>query len=509
MCNSVAREPRAAFARWIALMNISEATWSRREIARVFFRYQRRGAIVFGSCMLLVVIGLVLCTRMYTSEARLFVRLGRESVALDPTATTGAVVSYNNSREAEINSVLEVLRSRSNVERVFDATVPDAATLSPIERERALTGLTRELSIHAPQLTNIIVLTCKAESPELAQKRLTLLLEVCLKEHLRVNRTPGSYEFFDEQAQLLKSKLDEASRALRDAKNRSGLVTLEGRRVALEQQLGTVKSQLRESEAALAASEARTHHLEESMDVLPESLVARHIGGSPNDALSSMRQKLYELQNTEQELRAKFSELHPKVVAIRQQVQQMQRILTAEIPKHGEAVTAVIATELANAASLRARIQSLGQQQVDLDKELQELNQQDVLVTQLERGVRLLDANYVNYVTGLEQARIDQALKTEGISNINVVQSPTFSPKASEPKKALTLAIGMAVSLIGAVGTMLLSSHLDQSLKTIDEIELTLGVPVLASIPRVEFDMEKFSPQPTKQGRLKYVHADV
>jgi polysaccharide biosynthesis transport protein len=110
-------------------------------------------------------------------------------------------------------------------------------------------------------------------------------------------------------------------------------------------------------------------------------------------------------------------------------------------------------------------------------------------------------------VTGLEQARIDQELKTEGISNINVVQAPTFAPKPSQPKKALTLILGMAASVIGAFGTMLLSHHLDQSLKTSYETELALGIPVLASIPRVAFDMERISSQPRQEGHLTYAQS--
>ena len=488
-------------------MHTSESSWSRREIARVLFRYQWRGVKVFLSGMLLVVVALVVCPPKYSSETRLFVRLGRESVTLDPTATTGQVVSLNSSREAEINSVLEVLRSRSNIERVFDLVVPDAGQLSPIGREKAVTRLVNEISIYSPRSSNVIVLTCKAKTPELAQQTLTTLLDVCRKEHMRVNRTPGSYEFFDEQAQLLRSQLDEAGTTLRDAKNKSGLVTLEGRRVALEQQLGSVKSQLREAQAALAASEAKTQNLEQSLGALPPSLVQQHIAGTPSSALGSMRQKLYELQTREQELLSKFSDLHPEVTAIRRQVRETQQILKSETPNHAESVTAVVATEVANAASVRARAKSLVQQQAELDTELRQLNENDLLVTQLERRVRLLDANYVHYVTGLEQARIDQALKTEGISNINVVQSPTFVPKPSEPKKALTLAIAFVVSLIGACGTVLLSNHFDQSIKTIDEIERTLGLPVLASLPHVEFGMEKISSQSNQERHLTYAKA--
>jgi uncharacterized protein involved in exopolysaccharide biosynthesis len=457
-----------------------------REIARIFFRYQKRGIAVFGVSMALVVIALVLCPRKYTSEARLFVRLGRESVTLDPTATAGgSVVSLSSNRESEINSVIEVLRSRSIIERVVDTAIPNAAALNPTDREQEVNSLLKDISIYSPKASSVVILTYKSNSPERAQNTLSQLLDVSLKEHLRVNRTQGSYEFFDQQAGLLKKQLDEASEALRDAKNRHGLVTLDGRRAALEQQLGSVKAQLRESDAALAASQAKTTNLQENVDELPSHLVQQLTGGTPSSALGSMRQKLYELQAAEQELKSKLTPQHPKVISMHRQVQEVEEILRQETPNHAESVTALVANEQANAASLIARIRSLESQRTDLDQELRELNEHDLLVTQLERKVRMFDSNYVHYITGLEQARIDQALKTEGISNINVVQEPTFAPKPSQPKKAITLLAGFAVSMIGAIGTVLLSNQLDHSIQSVDDLERRFELPAFGSISHV------------------------
>jgi capsular polysaccharide biosynthesis protein len=64
----------------------------------------------------------------------------------------------------------------------------------------------------------------------------------------------------------------------------------------------------------------------------------------------------------------------------------------------------------------------------------------------------------------------------------------------------MTLLIGMVVSTIGSFGVVLLSNYLDQSLKTVDEVEHKIGLPVLASIPFVRFDMEKLLLQTKQEG---------
>jgi len=60
---------------------------------------------------------------VYQSQSLLYVRLGRENVRLDPTTTLGQASSITipNSRENEINSVVEILKSRAIAEKVVDA----------------------------------------------------------------------------------------------------------------------------------------------------------------------------------------------------------------------------------------------------------------------------------------------------------------------------------------------------------------------------------------------------
>ena len=123
-------------------MGNSHSKWSKRELLRVFFRFKRRGLAVFGITLLAALVGLCVCPRKYGSEAKLLVRLGRENLAVDPTAATSSLVSLSNTREAEINSVILALGSRSNIEKVLDKVTDAAAISSPAARERALVTLT-------------------------------------------------------------------------------------------------------------------------------------------------------------------------------------------------------------------------------------------------------------------------------------------------------------------------------------------------------------------------------
>src|SRR5215510_9290552 len=97
-----------------------------RDICRLLFRHKTKviGCFTLALCAAIVII---FCwPRKYRSESKLLVRLGRETVTLDPTATTGQIIPVSVSRESEVASVLEMLRSRVMIEKLVDEIGVDA-----------------------------------------------------------------------------------------------------------------------------------------------------------------------------------------------------------------------------------------------------------------------------------------------------------------------------------------------------------------------------------------------
>ena len=70
-----------------------------RELFRIIFRHKRMVLRFFLGVMLIVVLATFLSPSRYSSDAKLLVRVGRESVTLDPTAATGQIVSISQSRQ--------------------------------------------------------------------------------------------------------------------------------------------------------------------------------------------------------------------------------------------------------------------------------------------------------------------------------------------------------------------------------------------------------------------------
>ena len=80
--------------------------------------------------------------------------------------------------------------------------------------------------------------------------------------------------------------------------------------------------------------------------------------------------------------------------------------------------------------------------------------------------------------TGLA-ARL-RGLRTSNIQIVNKAEIP-LSP--SSPKKRRNLALALLVGLFGGAGLAFLFDHLDNSIKTSDDVEKYAGIPTLGIVP--------------------------
>ncbi|MEX0701759.1 MAG: GumC family protein [Planctomycetales bacterium] len=454
-----------------------------RQFRDLLLRHRRKSAWFFGGTMGVVVAALVLLPRTYVSEAKLFVRLGRESVTLDPTATTGQMVPVHESREAEIGSVLDVLRSRVLLETVVDELGADVvlgmkvqddakpqASAAARERDRAIRALEEAIVVTNGKKSSVITVTGKANSPETAQRIVQSFVDAFHSLHIRVNRTEGSHQFFREQANLLTDKLRAARNDLAATKSKYGILTIEGQRKNLQDQISAGESQAHAAEADLASAEATVAQLDTQRAALPERIVSQQVDGHPNAPGDTARQQLFQLEVQQRELLARYTERHPLVIAVREQIEEARTRMvdhdadrtqsTDQVNPARQSVELQLLQEQSRAASLAARARTLRAQQARLQGDLRNLNSQEAEIEQLERRVAILQTEYQAHAERLEQARIDEALETERISNVNVVQPATFISKPAAPKLRVILALGLFVAGVGAIGIAFASEYL-------------------------------------------------
>jgi uncharacterized protein involved in exopolysaccharide biosynthesis len=84
------------------------------------------------------------------------------------------------------------------------------------------------------------------------------------------------------------------------------------------------------------------------------------------------------------------------------------------------------------------------------------MNGVELELGRLDRELELSRAKYRRYADNTEQARIEQALAAERISNINILQQPTVSFTPIRPRTVFNLSLGLGLGLISAAALVAL-----------------------------------------------------
>lgn len=516
---------------------------SARDLLRVFFRHRRAVVTTFAVVMAATALYVLFAPRQYRSEAKLFVRLGRENLGLDATTTLGqapTTTSVPVSREEEINTVVAILESRGLLEKVVDTlgaqtvldpinhplsetTVPAAkaeqhegqaagdtasksglvsAALeqfglkSPLSlRDKAVAQLRKHVGIEATKKSNVIVVSHEGPSPKVSQQIVSKLIDFYLDEHVRMNRTPRAHQFLKEQATALRSKLAGQEDQLRKLKDATGLASPAEQRQNLVVRLGRLEDELKTTDATAAAAQAEVKALDERLSKMSPTQTLGAAAGYPNFAADGMRQQLYTLQLKEKDLASRVTDQHVELRFVRDQIASAKKVLdgvdpsrtqTTVGPNHNyEELRLTQSRQQATLASLQAKAEALRGQLAETRQDMQTLNDNEMRIAQVQRDIQILDVSYRKYADSLEQARIDESLERERISNINIAESPTLNPEAVRPRALLTLVLGLVGGLFGGLCLALAIEYFDHSLKSSDQVERLLNVPVLASLPEI------------------------
>ena len=428
----------------------------------------------------LTVAYLYLAPRTYLSSAKLYVRLGRESITIDPTASTGETMQVAENRENQINSVLEIISSENIYDQVVRqlgpdvvlglADVPDAgapgtdSTATDYAHRKAVTLLQKTIDLEAVKRSNIIYVTAESTDPLLAQRVLQTFLDAAERLYLDSTRSDGSVELFTNESARIERDYDVLAGELAEIKSRVGVSSIEDRRKTLQEQLSKSESDIDAAEARLAKSEATVDALAESLRNVDEYETSR-TSNQPEDARGQAGRDISKLQIKEQELLAKYTERHPQVQQVREQITKATAMLDETDPPMQE--TATISPvwqglnqkreiELAEIKATQAELTSLKSSRETIRLRLSEVNDAEGDIASREEMLKSLRKTRADYSDKLQQARMDDVMSQRRLSDISIPQPATYQPKAIAPKKRLIAAAGLVLATLLSLSTMLL-----------------------------------------------------
>jgi polysaccharide biosynthesis transport protein len=450
------------------------ATIDFRRILHLLLRRWWIIALLTGIATLATVGHVMRLPKIYESRAVIQIQQREQQVV-----KIQGVSEENPSTIDFVNTVVQSLSSRNLMRRVVDANnlrdnpafVPPGSNPTDIQLADKMRGKVR---VQLRKGTRLIDITVEDTDPILARDLATSIVKEFLRENIsqRVSISQVATEFLTEEAEKLKRKLEESESKLQRYKEEKQAVSLEDRQNIIVSRLGELSSKVTDAKGERLRLESdieqvRTVGPENAEDLLRIGSVAQI------PQVSEARQQLMAANTEFAALQERYGEKHPKHLAATTRIDSLKKTLAESVSKAGDILNRQYEASVQTEQKLATALKEQETAALELNKIAIPYN---VLLRDVETDRALYDAVI---------ARMKETALTAGVEQtpFSLVEEPLVPSRASKPDRKRMVTLAFALSLVVAIGGIVLIDSLDSSLRSVDEAESTLHLPALVGIP--------------------------
>ncbi len=371
----------------------------------------------------------------------------------------------------------ELASSRSSSQSPQTGSRRDISDVSQLEVEAYL----KLLTVTPVGDTRLVTIGFEAPDPQLAAKIVNAHVHVYMRKglELRAQADADSQFFFEKKLVELKDKIEKSEAALNSYRHDRGIIgsAISGggdEGVAQPNDHNTSEVQrLDDLTKALTGAEVERIALEAQVQLLGNENFEKHPAIVNNVAIQNLKAELINLEGEYASLSQQFTSDWPALAQLGAKVQAVRRLLQTE--------TGNIASSVKGSYQAALRRETDLQTEVNTEKGrimgLSDASVQDAVL------VRDVQTNRDLYKGVLERMKEMGIAAETPLSNISVVDLAEPPLHASRPQKRLILSVTALLALFGSLGLAFLREHLDDTIKTAEEVERHLHLPNLGMIP--------------------------
>src|SRR6266540_2453763 len=255
---------------------------------------------------------------------------------------------------------------------------------------------------------------------------------------------------------------------------REALAWLKEQRALTAQKIADATKSHQEAQAQRLSVEAK---LREVTRIVKDRAGAESISTVIDDPLiRRIKTELADLQVQRSKLLQTYKEKHPEVLKIDAQMQQLSQRLDVELQK----TLRTLETEFRVA---RAREDNLLSAVNQLRREGQDVNEKEIPYLALQREN---ESNQQLYEAVLKRVKETGVAGGLDANNVRVVEEAKAPAAPIRPRKALNLMVSLLIGVVAGIGSAVAIEYFDTSLKSPDDVQRVLGLPVLGIVPAFE-----------------------
>ncbi|HET9333243.1 MAG TPA: polysaccharide biosynthesis tyrosine autokinase [Gemmatimonadota bacterium] len=336
----------------------------------------------------------------------------------------------------------------------------------------------RGLSVQRPSREqSVIEIRFEGPDPHYVARIANAIANQFLDYRRSVQRTAASstIEFLDRQIDTLNVQLREAEENLREYREQEQIVDLvyEGssavdRFVTLQTERDALQSERDALSGLIVELDSAAAIQRDPLQPSPARRVMAYPGLAGNAGASQMLSTLISLENERAALLDRRKPDDPDVQTLTNRihgVEQELRHLTVTYLKNLDSQLATINVQIAEGADQLAAIPA-----------------KDVEYQRLVRQTTLLEGIFGFLQNDLKEAQIAQAVESPYAT---VIDSALVANRPIRPHKVRNVLLAVALGLLVGIAAAFGREHLDDTIHTVDEVELLTGVPVLGMIPHM------------------------
>ena len=377
--------------------------------------------------------------------------------------------------------VAQKVVKKLNLDNAYETYFPESKNMFPKDKPKTemLTDIIRNGIMVAPvKNTKIVNISYMSPNPDFAVLVANSVAEAYIEEMLEMRMSFSRYSiaWMTGKAEEEKRKLENSENALQKYMRSNDILTLQDRIAMTPEKLTEFSSEMVRAETRRKELEALNNQIMKAGTKNAETIPAI----TTDPTFQSMRTQIMTAEQHIEDLSKKYGKKHPSMIKAEEELKVLHQKKNQEINRIIASLKNEYELARANESSLRGAVSSTRSEAINLNEKYV---QYGVLAREAETNKQLYDA----LMKGVKEQSVTGELQNVRIWVVEKAKKPGAPVK---PKKLMNVLLGLVVGLFGGVGLAFFFEYLDNTIKSPEEIEAKLGLPVLGIVPVMESSEE-------------------
>lgn len=404
-------------------------------------------------------------------------------------------------RTTIINNHIEMLKSRTLIRSVV-SELEKFGRLDSLPQEwseytagKMVGMISANMSVIPIKDTDILNISFRDRSPHAAYFIAKMIADQYYQLNLEMTRGELSEvrTFLESQMHKIETELNNAEDILKKYKEQTKVVALSEETNMLVNTLAGFQQQYKSQEIELQTQIKRLDILSRNLSDAQKSL-AKGIVNTSSPTIARLIEEVSMLESEIAKYTAQgYSKEHPKIVELNKKISNIKLQLMDESKRmisenenlpvmfSEDMIDTIIKLQI-NIETKKSLLSTLKGVIDEYEKQLNTIPVKELELARLERDKRVAEELYLLINTKYEESKIAEAGK---LGSVRIIDYPTQPSVPILPKTKRNIVLGFFLALIIAAGVVFLKEYIDDSIKNIDELERTLKIKVIGTIPSI------------------------